>query len=533
MTSITSVHPEGGLRPRLSKLTMVSLGFAVLNTWIALGGTIGLVLPSGGPVALLYGFIFCVLCNYALVSSMGELTAIWPFAGGQYHYVYALCSERWKRPLFLYWMGEYRRLAHSWDNGSIIFWLVNPRTYFRVSKGLRPGTAQFISAAAVVGSSGQYTPEPWSTYLFGLAVLTFATAVNIWGNRILGRWTNLALWWSLLCAVIVSIVLLSMSEKTDARFVFTSFDNQTGWSDGMAWMLGLLQPALSLIGFDATLHMTEDMLSPSQDAPLAMLYAIVIGGITGLAFILVMLFCLVDFDTVVSSPSGMPLIELILQATKSRAAACIISSMLAACFVNAMVAGMASVSRLVYAMARDKGMPYHEFFGRVDAKLGVPVRALLFVYCFNLLFGLLYLGPAVAFNAYIASCTIFLNISYALPIIVLLLRGRRILATFQTADTPWQLGKHRGLILNWISVLYVSVATVFFCFPPSLPATGNYMNYVSAVIGIFLILFVTHWTLYGKKFEGPQFDFIMGLRLAMEIEEGQEDADLEKTTGQE
>ncbi|KAH6975734.1 amino acid/polyamine transporter I [Ilyonectria destructans] len=511
MTSVTSVHPEGGLRPRLSKLTMISLGFAVLNTWIALGGTIGLVLPSGGPVALLYGFIFCVLCNYALVSSMGELTAIWPFAGGQYHYVYALCSERWKRPLSFF---------TGWVNIAGLLTLGTTGVSF---------SAQFISAAAVVGSGGRYTPEPWSTYLFGLAVLTFATAVNIWGNRILGGWTNLALWWSLLCAVIVSIVLLSMSEKTDAQFVFTSFDNQTGWSDGMAWMLGLLQPALSLIGFDATLHMTEDMLSPAQDAPLAMLYAIVIGGITGLAFILVMLFCLVDFDTVVSSPSGMPLIELVLQATKSQAAACIISSMLAASFVNAMVAGMASVSRLVYAMARDKGMPYHEYFGRVDAKLGVPVRALLFVYCFNLLFGLLYLGPVVAFNAYIASCTIFLNISYALPIIVLLIRGRSILTNFQTADTPWQLGKHRGLILNWISVLYVSVTTMFFCFPPSLPATGNYMNYVSAVIGIFLILFATHWTLYGKKFEGPQFDFIMGLRLAMEIEEGQEDADLEKT----
>jgi amino acid transporter len=67
------------------------------STWIALGGTIGIVMPSGGPVALLYGFIFCVACNFALAFSLGELAAIWPTAGGQYHFVYALSSERWKR----------------------------------------------------------------------------------------------------------------------------------------------------------------------------------------------------------------------------------------------------------------------------------------------------------------------------------------------------------------------------------------------------------------------------------------------------
>lgn len=54
------------------------------------------MIPSGGSVAFLYGFIFCVLCNFAVVSSLGELAAIWPTAGGQYHFVYALCTDRWK-----------------------------------------------------------------------------------------------------------------------------------------------------------------------------------------------------------------------------------------------------------------------------------------------------------------------------------------------------------------------------------------------------------------------------------------------------
>lgn len=35
------------------------------------------------------------------------------------------------------------------------------------------------------------------------------------------------------------------------RFVFSGFINETGWSDGTAWMLGLLQSCFSLTAYDA------------------------------------------------------------------------------------------------------------------------------------------------------------------------------------------------------------------------------------------------------------------------------------------
>jgi hypothetical protein len=55
----------------------------ILSTWIALAGSLGLVMPSGSSVAFLYGFIFCVLCNLCLGASLGEMASIWPTAGGQ------------------------------------------------------------------------------------------------------------------------------------------------------------------------------------------------------------------------------------------------------------------------------------------------------------------------------------------------------------------------------------------------------------------------------------------------------------------
>lgn len=53
-------------------------------------------MPSGGSVAFLYGFIFCVICNLCMSASLAEMSSIWPTAGGQYHWAYALSTDEWR-----------------------------------------------------------------------------------------------------------------------------------------------------------------------------------------------------------------------------------------------------------------------------------------------------------------------------------------------------------------------------------------------------------------------------------------------------
>lgn len=175
---------------------------------------------------------------------------------------------------------------------------------------------------------------------------------------------------------------------------------------------------------------------------------------------MVILFCLTDPATIMATSSGMPIVELVFQSTGSRAAACVIGIMLALCFINGTNACTTSVSRLMFAMARDKGIVFHHYFAHIDPQLNVPVRTIIFSFVFNALFGLLYLGPTIAFNAFIASCTIFLNLSYALPIIILLIRGRQVLDRHQTPDTPFKLGRGKGAVINWIAALYVMFTSI-------------------------------------------------------------------------
>lgn len=180
--------------------------------------------------------------------------------------------------------------------------------------------------------------------------------------------------------MVISITILATAPKTSATFVFTDFSNLTGWPDGVAWILGLLQSALALCGYDAVAHMMEEMPRPRRDAPIAMMTAVGIGGITydipffavvrlllviltelgnsGIVFILVMLFCIPNIDPILNTATGMPITELIYQSTGSRAAAVVLTSALAVCFFNGTVGGITSGSRLLWAMARDNGSPF-------------------------------------------------------------------------------------------------------------------------------------------------------------------------------
>lgn len=181
---------------------------------------------------------------------------------------------------------------------------------------------------------------------------------------------------------------------------------------------------------------------------------------SGSLFILVILFCLKNPEEILATATGMPIVEMVLQSTNSRAAATIISLMLGVCFVNGSSASVTSVSRLLFAMARDRGIVCHKYFAHIQSGLNVPVRTILLCYVFNVCFGLLYLGPSVAFSAYVASCTIFLNISYAFPIIVLLIRGRSVLGEHQNERTPFKMGRKLGLVVNIVAMLYLVVTSV-------------------------------------------------------------------------
>lgn len=146
--------------------------------------------------------------------------------------------------------------------------VINDPIHHRFSSKINTEAARFLAAAIVAGSHYTYEITTWGTYLMFVAISIIGVFLNLFAYPILNRWNEAArkpmpcfffvlpytnqislVYWSVLSVVVISIILLAKSPKTDAEFVFTNFSNTTGWSDGTAWILGLLQSALSFVGY--------------------------------------------------------------------------------------------------------------------------------------------------------------------------------------------------------------------------------------------------------------------------------------------
>lgn len=129
------------------------------------------------------------------------------------------------------------------------------------------------------------------------------------------------------------------------------------------------------------------------------------------------------------------------------------------------------------------------------------------------LVGVLYLFANTVLTAILAVSTIALTISYGMPILTLLLVGRDKLP----AGGEFHLGKY-GPVINWISVIYCSVTTVFFFFPSEPAPAPADMNYAIAVFAVMIVVAVGFWIVTGRKTYLQTNDAAMRLEMARRLE---------------
>ena len=85
----------------------------------------------------------------------------------------------------------------------------------------------------------------------------------------------------------------------------------------------------------------------------------------------------------------------------------------------------------------DGGLPASPFFSRVHPKLNVPLNSLYLNLALVTIFGCIFLGSSSAFNAIVSASVVLLDISYAMPIAVNCLRGRRMLPERSFTLASW------------------------------------------------------------------------------------------------
>lgn len=102
-------------------------------------------------------------------------------------------------------------------------------------------------------------------------------------------------------------------------------------------------------------------------APFSIVVSTILNAIMEWAFAILLLYCIGNIDEVTNSNTGLPLIEVYHLATGSKAVAIVfIVAIIIVIFVGLFNA-FASVSRLAWAFARDRGLPFSGTFAKVSS----------------------------------------------------------------------------------------------------------------------------------------------------------------------
>ncbi|EXJ86696.1 hypothetical protein A1O3_03649 [Capronia epimyces CBS 606.96] len=459
----------------INGFSILSLGFNICNSWVGMASSLAIGITQGGTVTVLYGAILTTIVYLATAATLAELSAVYPTAGGQYHFTSLLAPARFSKGLS-YACGVIA--AFSWVSLSAAVAILN---------------AQWIIAVAVIWNPG-YLPHTWHYFLI-YQMLSFVLLLsNIFVVKRAPWMHDIGFYLTLTSFFVILVTCVSRSDpKQSNEFVWTTWINATGWPDGICFLTGLVNPAFMYAGLDAALHLAEECTRPERTVPKAVMSSVVIGFVTAFSFAVAMLYSLSDFDAVLATATGMPIVEIFLQATRSKAATTAFAIMSLCIGFFCLNAIQQTSSRLTWALARDNAFSFSHVISRIHPTLHVPVWALLANYVVIFCCGCIYMASTTAFNALVGIGIILQQASFAFPAALLLYNHRS--TKFLPTTAPFRLPTLIGWTANILVVISSIFWTIFFHFPVTLPVKSSNMS-------------VINWFIHaGKHYRGPRIEF--------------------------
>ncbi|KAK3722687.1 hypothetical protein LTR37_002258 [Vermiconidia calcicola] len=443
---------------------------------------------AGAGPAIFWAPIVAFMACLFITLGLAELASAFPSTGGQYHFAFMVAPKKFRAPI---------AFATGWL--SCFAWL------FTTAAGYLFLAQCCVNLATLMHP--EYVWTRWQAYLVYCGFIIVITAIVILLPRRIPMGESVFFWTSVIGFVVSTIAMLAVSDtKQSSKVVFTKWVNQTGWSDGTAFLLAVGQAMYGFLCTDAATHISEELPNPSRNVPRAMWGTILVGIITVLPFTLAFLFSVTDLEAV--SLSLLPIMEVYSQAFQHRGAAFFFTFWILFIYFGATIGLVVTSGRLLWAFARDGGLPFSKVFARTHPTLKVPVYSTLLTAAFCMLYGLIYIGSTTAFNSFVATAILSLNITYTIPQFMVLLRGRKNVLPARSFD----LGPIFGAFCNIFSTAWVALYAILFCFPIFLPVEAVSMNYVIVVMaGTALFIALTWWLPGGKRgrFTGPNVDIEM------------------------
>jgi amino acid transporter len=440
---------------------------------------------SVGGASIGLGWPLATLFALAVALTMAQVASAFPTAGGLYHWASILGGRGWG------W-------ATAWFNLAGLI---------TVLAAINVGTYQFALAAFAPRLG--LRPDDWSAaaaYAAQTAAVLLITAsqalFNHRGIRLTTRLTDLSGYLILIVAATLTICLLAAAPSWDLKrlVAFTNYStlqNDRGaplvWprTDNVAWLflLGLLLPAYTLTGYDASAHTAEETRSAALNVPRGIVRSVLVSGVFGWAMLCAVVLAARDPDGAARQGDGAfaGIVDGALTGVLWGAPAAALYVGIAAAQYLCGLATVTSASRMAFAFARDGGLPFSLQLRRVNPVFRTPIASIWTVSLLAVGFTLF----TPVYSTITVVCTVFLYVSYVLPTALGLWAYRRS----WTRMGPWDLGVwYRPLAL--LSVLGCGLLFVVGVQPPNDRA-------LVVVAGAVVALAAAWYAFERRRFPGP------------------------------
>src|SRR5688572_7154636 len=239
---------------------------------------------SVGGAAIGLGWPLACLFSLCVAAAMGQVASAFPTAGGLYHWAAILGGRGWG------W-------ATAWFN---LAGLVT------VLAAINVGTFRFAMGALEPGFNPD-TPASVTLQLAVVAVMTASQALfNHLGIRVTRVLTDFSGWWILAVSVALTAALFAYAPGFDPGRLVT-FTNYSGLPEGaavwpraesLAWLfaLGLLLPAYTITGFDASAHAAEETVGAAVNVPRGIVRSVLVSGVFGWVMLAALVLAMPDPD---------------------------------------------------------------------------------------------------------------------------------------------------------------------------------------------------------------------------------------------
>ena len=435
-----------------------AISFSIISILTGAVTLYGYGLNAGGPLVMTLGWPLVTVFTLAVAAGLAELASAFPTAGAMYHWAAILGGPGW---------------------GWFTAWF-NFTGQFAILAGISYGCADFMTP--LLGLE----PTATNKLLVYAAILLSQGILNHIGIRLVARLNDFSAWYHMVGGAVLVVALFFFAPKQPATFLlkanFTTLEFPYWW----AFLLGLLQAQWTYTGYDASAHITEETVDPSRNAPWGLFNAVAVSAVFGYVMLLAVTLSIQDLPG--AAAAGNPfiyIIETALGTTFGRAILWMVTLAMWFCGLSSVT----SISRMIFAFARDHGMPASPLWSRISKKYRSPAPAIW------LAIGVAFLIAIYsrAYSVIVSISTIGLYVSYGIPIL-LGLRAQR--HGKWTHRGPWHLGKWSQFNAV-IALLWIAFITVLFVAPPN-QLTG----YTFAGLIVFLLIYyfvdVRHW------FRGPQ-----------------------------